>query len=163
MKANFYVLLSLGSNVGDRYENINKAIEKLSQDGIIYNLKTSKFYETEPVGYKEQGWFLNCSVSGYTNLDSIELFKKCKEIEKELGRKKRARWHEREIDIDILLYSDLIFHSDLLTIPHPRMHERKFVLVPSAEIAPNAIHPLLHSTIKDLLEKCQDNSKVCFY
>lgn len=158
-----FVLLSLGSNLGNRKININNAVRLLRAEGALKNIKLSGLYETEPVGYTDQPWFLNAAASGLTSLSMHELIRLCKEIEFKVGRKTRERWHEREIDIDILLYGDEILSDEEITIPHPRMHERRFVLEPAAEIAPELMHPNLNKTVEQLLEECSDNSVVKKY
>jgi 2-amino-4-hydroxy-6-hydroxymethyldihydropteridine diphosphokinase len=159
----FFVLIGIGSNLGDRAGNIRKAIEMLASRAILSNIRSASVYETEPVGFKNQPWFLNTVVSGKTKLTISELLAQCKEIERTVGRQKRPRWHEREIDLDILLYGDSQFTSEEINIPHPRMTERRFVLIPASEIAPNSIHPVTQKTIAQLLDECTDSSKVTLY
>lgn len=127
---------------------------------LINILRVSSFYETEPVGYNSQPWFINIAISGYTELDRFSLFDQLKNIEYLLGRKTRERWHEREIDIDILILGELIQDNPELTLPHPRMQERRFVLAPAAEIAGNHIHPVLKLSINEILKMCKDRSIV---
>jgi len=152
------VLLSLGSNLEPRIERITKAIEELS--GAFEQLTVSHMYETEPVGYTDQPAFINACVYGTTSLDASDLSHKCREIEKQIGRIKREQWHEREIDIDIVLFGECVLDSPELQIPHPRFRERAFVLVPAAEIAPNALDPVTGTTMKALLAACTDASAV---
>ncbi len=143
------ILLSLGANLGNREQTIARAIELLLARGIE-DILSSSFYETAPVGFLEQPPFINAAVYGTTTLEAEELFQVCKHIERELGRQPRPRWHERELDIDIILYGEAVVRSSLLTIPHPQMHERRFVLEPAAEIAPTMRHPILRKTIVQL-------------
>ncbi|MBI5326329.1 MAG: 2-amino-4-hydroxy-6-hydroxymethyldihydropteridine diphosphokinase [Ignavibacteriae bacterium] len=155
-----FVLFSLGSNLGNREDNLIRAAEYLKISAGLTNYNCSSFYETEPVGFKDQPWFLNVVVSGYTSIPADFIMGIIKNIEEVIGRKQREKWHEREIDIDILLYGNLVIKSDNLTIPHPSMHERRFVLVPAAEIAGEIIIPESGKTIYQLLEECCDSSIV---
>jgi 2-amino-4-hydroxy-6-hydroxymethyldihydropteridine diphosphokinase len=157
------VLLSLGSNLGDRLAYLENAVELLQRFNVLQNIVISSVYETEPVGVTDQPWFLNLVIAGRTALKADELFLLCKSIEHSLGRKPRQRWFEREIDIDILLYGSLLINTDDLVIPHPRMHERLFVLKPAAEIAANIFHPTLNIRIIDLLINCNDTATVNYY
>ncbi len=154
------VLLSLGSNIGDSRLIILKAIDSLDKIEGISVLKISSFYETEPFGFVEQANFINVSVLLETLLLPFELLKICKQIEFSLGRKQRPRWYEREIDIDIVLFADLSINSDILVLPHPQMHLRRFVLQPSAEIAPEMQHPVLKRSVASLFANCSDVLKV---
>jgi 2-amino-4-hydroxy-6-hydroxymethyldihydropteridine diphosphokinase len=157
---NNLILLSLGSNAGDKIKYLKDAYRILTETEVIESAKISSFYETEPVGFKEQPFFINAAVAGYTSLNPLTLLESCKAIEKQLGRISREKWHEREIDIDILLFGSLIFHTNNLIIPHPAMHLRKFVLIPAAEISPSIIHPVLYKSILELLNEIEDNSIV---
>jgi 2-amino-4-hydroxy-6-hydroxymethyldihydropteridine diphosphokinase len=143
------VYLALGSNLGDRMGNLASAAERLSESITIR--KVSSVYETEPVYYKEQPLFLNATLSGLTELDPFDLLRFVKSIESELGRQPSFRNAPRLIDIDILFYGDRVIDTLELTIPHPRIAERAFVLVPLGEIAPEMVHPLIHKKVKDLL------------
>lgn len=155
-----FVLLSLGSNLGQRRIIIDRAIERLTEMGVIYQPKVSSYYKTEPVGHKEQPDFINIAASGYTDYPLNVLINEIKDLEEKLGRVKRKRWHEREIDIDIILYGNKKVNSDDLQVPHPRMHKRRFVLLPAAEIAGERIHPDFRMTINELLGACRDDSEV---
>lgn len=150
------VLLAFGSNLGEKINNITKTINLLNNSGYLQLIKSSSFYATEPMGFANQPWFINSVALFQTNLLPESLYELIKLIEKQIGRKQRDKWHEREIDIDILLYGQQIIKTDILTIPHKNMHERLFVLVPAAEITPNMIHPIYNLTISHLLEKCKD-------
>lgn len=144
------VLLSLGSNIGDKKEYINKAIELISKLEGFDISKVSSFYKTDPFGYEHQDFFLNICISGFTEIYPIKLLKKLKNIEKTLGRKDRVRWREREIDIDIILFGNLVIKEDNIEIPHPEMNKRAFVLIPASEIESEMKHPILNKSIKEL-------------
>jgi 2-amino-4-hydroxy-6-hydroxymethyldihydropteridine diphosphokinase len=154
------VLLSLGSNVGDRIDNINAAVELLSEVCFIEKKNVSSFYETEPFGNRNQNYFINIAVIAETDLSPENLLFICKTIEFELGRKHAPLWAERPIDIDVLLFNNIILNIEKFTIPHKFLHLRKFVLVPATEIARNFIHPILNKSIAQLNDLCQDTSNV---
>ncbi len=151
--------LSLGSNVGDRAANLHCAIAALTERGIRV-VKQSSIYETEPLGFRDQDWFLNCAIEIESLLSPRELLEALLEIEQGMGRQRTRPMGPRIIDIDILLYGNEDIQSDELTIPHPRMTERKFVLVPLSEIAPNAVHPPTAKTVSRLLAMTGDCSTV---
>ena len=154
------VLFSLGSNIGDKIGNINKAIKLLRESGIVRDIQISSYYETEPYGYLEQPWFINLVLRAKCKISPIKLLLLCKSIEHEVGRKARAKWHEREIDIDLILFGNEVVEDEQLTIPHPAMQDRLFVLLPAAEIAGELINPKLGLDIKTLLITCKDRSSV---
>ncbi len=141
--------LSLGSNLGDRVANLRQAIDALGALGAVP--RVSSFYETEPVDLKEQPWFVNSAVELRTTLTPVMLLRKLLEIERSMGRERTQPKGPRVIDIDLLLYDDETVNTAELTVPHPAMHERLFVLAPLAEIAPQAVHPALRKTAKQLL------------
>ncbi len=143
------VFLSLGSNVGDRLDYILEAIGYLKGLGEVRGIST--LYESPAWGVEEQGDFLNGALEIYTNLRPRELLSELKRIEKAVGRKERFRWGPREIDLDILLYEDLVIESDSLSVPHPYMHLRDFVLVPLIELDGGLIHPKLGLSLGRLL------------
>jgi 2-amino-4-hydroxy-6-hydroxymethyldihydropteridine diphosphokinase len=141
--------LSLGSNVGDREQNLRDAIERIRPVGHV--IRVSSIYETEPVEVTDQPEFLNCAVKLETSLKPEELMHRLLEIEKAIGRQRDRKKGPRTIDIDILLGGDAVVNTAELTIPHPAMHRRRFVLEPLAEIAPEARHPVFKKTIQELL------------
>ena len=143
--------LSLGSNVGDRVAHLRDAIARLESIGRVVSV--SSFYETEPVEVTDQPWFLNCAVGLETALTAEQLMARLLQIEQERGRRRVQKKGPRTIDIDILLFDDLILDSPDVTIPHPAMQERRFVLEPLAEIATEARHPGMKKTIRELLEE----------
>jgi 2-amino-4-hydroxy-6-hydroxymethyldihydropteridine diphosphokinase len=153
------VYFSLGSNIGDREKNLRAAIEALAGAGVSVK-KSSSFYETEPVDLREQPWFLNCVVEGETKVPALDLLQALRAIETQMGSKKLVAKGPRLIDLDILLYGDETIDTPELQVPHPRMHLRKFVLAPLAEIAPNLKHPSWNGTAADLLATVGDSSVV---
>ena len=153
------VYLSLGSNLQDRAKNVQDAIAALAQAGARV-LKTSSIYETEPVDYLDQPWFLNCVVQVETQLDPFSLLRVLRKIETSMGSKKLVPKGPRLIDLDILLYGDQTVNAPELQVPHPRMLQRRFVLVPLAEIAPNLCHPSWNATAQEFLAHTADNSVV---
>jgi 2-amino-4-hydroxy-6-hydroxymethyldihydropteridine diphosphokinase len=153
------VYVSLGSNLGDRTKNMQQALMALRQEGIAVT-KISSVYETEPVDYLDQPWFLNMAVEGETELAPAALLETLRGIETQMGSKKLVAKGPRLIDMDILLYASEIIDTPELQIPHPRMHLRRFVLQPLAEIAPNVRHPILAMTAAEMLAGTRDKSAV---
>ena len=153
------IYLSLGSNLGDRAANLERAITALPDAGVRA-LRRSSLYETEPVDFLAQPWFLNCVVEAETSLAPRELLDGLQGIERLLGSKKLVPRGPRIIDLDILFYGTSIIRTDEIEVPHPRMAGRRFVLVPLAELAPELHHPVLGATIAELLASTQDNSIV---
>ncbi|GCE20997.1 2-amino-4-hydroxy-6-hydroxymethyldihydropteridine diphosphokinase [Dictyobacter kobayashii] len=144
------VYLALGSNLGDRQAQLKAALGELRQ--VIDIQKVSSVYETEPVGYLDQPPFFNIVCWGYTHMTAPELLKRAKDIERQLGRQPTVRNGPRLVDIDILLYDTLVYAKDNLIVPHPRMGERAFVLIPLAEIAPDVQEPRSGHTARELLQ-----------
>ena len=153
------VYLSLGSNIGNRLENLRAAIAALPAAGARVR-RVSKIYETEPVDYLQQDWFLNCVVEAETQLAPADLLQHLRKIESNLGSAKAFVKGPRIIDLDILFYGDATINSPELQVPHPRMAQRKFVLVPLVEIAPNARHPITGQTAAEMLQSTTDRSDV---
>jgi 2-amino-4-hydroxy-6-hydroxymethyldihydropteridine diphosphokinase len=154
--------LGLGSNLGDRKANIEEAIRRLGERGIRL-IRASPVYQTEPVDFVRQGWFLNLVVRTETRLLPINLLRLCQAIEASLGRERTIHRGPRIIDLDILFYDDLILSEPNLKIPHPRLHLRRFVLIPLSDIARDLVHPVLHQSIGDLLNQCSDRAQVSPY
>jgi 2-amino-4-hydroxy-6-hydroxymethyldihydropteridine diphosphokinase len=154
------VFLGIGTNLGDRERNLREAIQKIGElIGIVS--ETSSIYETAPWGFDAENDFLNMVICVETTQAPGELLKKINLIESTMGRERtQDRYSSRVIDIDILLYDDLVIYEKGLKIPHRLMHERRFVMVPLCEIAPDLIHPVLKKTMNVLLEECRDRSKV---
>ena len=154
------VYLALGSNLGDRLANLHQAIEALPP--AVKPVAFSTVYETPPWGYLDQPPFLNQVISAETGLEPLALLRALKRLERKLGRKPGVRYGPRLIDLDILLYADRVFDNPKLVIPHPRLAERAFVLVPLAELAPDLRHPVLGVTMTQLLSGL-DNAGIIPY
>jgi 2-amino-4-hydroxy-6-hydroxymethyldihydropteridine diphosphokinase len=145
----FTVAIGLGSNLGRREENLRRAGEFL-RTLLAGKVTFSPFYESEPVGYLDQPWFLNQVCIGETGLPPLQLLFRLKEFEKEMGREPGPRFGPRCIDLDLLFYGEWVFKSHLLTIPHPRMTERSFVLLPLVEMGADWVHPELNCTVQEI-------------
>ena len=142
------VYLSLGSNLGDRAANLRTAMDKLAGLGTVEAV--SAFYETEPVGLTNQPWFLNCAVKLETEKMPRQLISGVLNLEQEMGRQRKQKNGPRIIDVDILLFGTSVIDTAGLTVPHPRLHERRFVLEPLAEIAPEVRHPIFKCSMREL-------------
>jgi len=161
-RAGKQVYLSLGSNRGDRVANLRRATEELGKAGVEVQ-RVSSLYKTEPVDFGPQAWFLNCAVEALTKLMPMQLLKAVKAVERALGRRPRISKGPRPIDIDILLYENVVVRTTALTIPHERMNERRFVLIPLRELVPAARHPVSRRTVTEMLQDVPDLSQVVRY
>jgi 2-amino-4-hydroxy-6-hydroxymethyldihydropteridine diphosphokinase len=153
------VFLSLGSNLGDRVENIRKALKQLPGVGVEIK-RVSSFYRAEPVDFRAQAWFVNCVAEAETHLMPMQLLQAVKLVERALGRRPAVPNRPRPIDIDILLYESVVVHSAVLNIPHARMAERRFVLLPLRELAGNLRHPVTKRTVYEMLADAGDTNQV---
>jgi 2-amino-4-hydroxy-6-hydroxymethyldihydropteridine diphosphokinase len=147
--------LSLGSNLGDREDHLRQAIAML-ESAELHVLRVSSTYETEPRDLRAQPWFLNLVLAVETKLFPMQLLSRIHRVENQLGRQRKVSKGPRTLDIDILLYGNFTIDSDRLTIPHPRMHERRFVLEPLVELAPDLRHPILRRSMRELLGATAD-------
>ncbi len=155
--------VGMGSNLGDRSSQLQKALDACRMITLTTVVRSSSVYETSPVGMYDQPQFLNAVMELSTALDPGELLKKLKKIENDLGRTDATRWAPRTIDLDILLYDDVVVILDELTIPHPHMMERKFVLVPLVELDPAVVHPIEHKTLDAILAGCSSTERIVRY
>jgi 2-amino-4-hydroxy-6-hydroxymethyldihydropteridine diphosphokinase len=159
MKA-YSVFIGLGSNLGERHRFLNAAAAELRRLPGTTVVWYSSVYETDPHGLKDQPKFLNAVGELETTLLPQELLKELKRIERSAGRKERERWGPREIDLDILVYDGLVYSDDTVAVPHPELEQRKFVLLPLREIAPDLVHPVNGMTVEELARQCRDEGRV---
>ena len=153
------VFIGLGSNLGDREATITKGLDLLADLGFTLE-RRSDLYLTEPVDGPVQDWFVNAVAQGRTELDPEALLAACQEVEHALGRVRSVRNGPRTLDLDLLLYGDLLRDDAALTLPHPRLHQRRFVLVPLCDLAPGGVHPRMGLPFAALLSACPDTSRV---
>ncbi len=148
--------IGLGSNLGDRAATLARAVEMLRQSPGVESVEVSSLYETAPMGGPSmQGLYLNAAAAVRTSLAPEPLLDLLLSLEVSLGRERRERWGPRTIDLDLLLYDERVIQTERLTLPHPRMHDRRFVLEPLAELAPGAVHPVLRRTVTELLREAR--------
>jgi len=154
------VYVSLGSNLGDRMAFLRQAVEALDASPMVEVRKISSLYETEPVGFKDQPDFLNAAVEIQCAMSVREFWARTKAIERSIGRTRSERWGPREIDLDIIYFDNAVLDSPDLTVPHRERAKRRFVLEPIAELAATFVDPVLGRTVQELLEACDDPSRV---
>ena len=152
--------IGIGSNLGNPHKNCVDAIKKISINNDIKIIFKSSFYQTAPIGDVEQDWFVNSVIKIATELNPTTLLLALLNIESEMGRIRRERWGPRLIDLDLLFYDNLILNQQGITLPHPEVQKRNFVLVPLNEIADSLTHPVLNKTIKTILQESSDNAEV---
>ena len=151
--------IGIGSNLGSPKKNCDQAIDLIRNHPEISTTTQSPYYETEPVGPKNQGWFINAVIQVQTNLEPSALLTILFDVEKEMGRIRRGKWGPRIIDLDLLFYGDRVINNETLKLPHPEVANRRFVLEPLCDIAADFIHPVLKKTMKELLSQLQDFHK----
>ena len=157
---NIVCFIGIGSNMTDPVANCMESIDRISQFSHIRITKRSSLYRTEPVGLREQEWFVNGVIEIKTKYTATTLLKVLQQIESDMGRIRKERWGPRTIDLDILFYGQEVIKEKDLSVPHPELHKRRFVLIPMYEIAPYVIHPAFGISIKGLLSRLQDESRV---
>ena len=153
------VYIGLGSNVGDRRAHLAEGLEMLGRSGFVVDA-VSSLYLTEPVDAPPQEWFVNAVAAGHTRLEPERLLQVCRDVEHAEGRERIVHHGPRTLDLDILIYGEELREGPELTLPHPHLHERRFVLTPLAELAPDLVHPRLGATVRALLDACPDDSRV---
>lgn len=152
--------IALGSNMGNRYDYLGQAIKLFSDNPKIELVNCSSVYETDPVGYEDQDLFLNMVIEIKTEFNAYELLDICLKTEQQLGRKREIKWGPRTIDLDILMYNQESIETENLIVPHPRMHERAFVIVPLLEIQPDMIIPGMEKPLQTSLDELPDKEGV---
>ena len=151
--------ISVGSNLGNKLENCRQGIQSLTEHNVRI-VAQSNLYQTEPVDYKDQGWFINFAVKIETDLDPFQLMERIQTIQRKAGRiHDEIRFGPRILDLDIILYDEVVIHSPQLIVPHPRMHERRFVLQPLCDIDPTIIHPVLRMEVQSLLNTLDEKTQ----
>ncbi|MCP3921357.1 MAG: 2-amino-4-hydroxy-6-hydroxymethyldihydropteridine diphosphokinase [Desulfobacterales bacterium] len=151
--------ISIGSNIGNKEDNCKRSIKALKELDKVKSVKKSFFYKTSPVDYEDQDWFINCAVEVETDFSPNELLKAIHSIEHKMGRKRDLRYGPRIIDLDIIFFDDHIIESEDLIVPHPRMHERFFVLQPLKDLNGNFNHPVLKKSIDQLIENISSSEQ----
>jgi 2-amino-4-hydroxy-6-hydroxymethyldihydropteridine diphosphokinase len=155
--------IGIGANIGSLVEQCREAVSRLRATPGIADLRTSSLYRTEPIGPEGQDWFINLAVEIKTDIPYRRLFDILKNIEKLMGRTEELRWGPRVIDLDLLLYGQAVIDEEGLTVPHPEMHKRRFVLEPLCEIASYTIHPLFNVSARGLLDRLSETGQVTLY
>lgn len=159
MTAPHTAYISVGSNLGDKLENCRRGIRQLERDEVRLKAE-SRIYQTEPVDYLDQDWFINIVVKIETLLDPSRLLRRLQSIQRKAGRLQDSiRFGPRVLDLDIIFYDEVVIHSAQLVIPHPRMHKRRFVLQPLCDIDPAIMHPVLKTDVRTLLNRLDDNEQ----
>ena len=156
----YIAYIGIGSNIGDKVNQCEKAISEILKVDHHKLLAKSSLFKTQPIGYTSQDWFVNGVIKIETDLEAHELLRKLKIIESQLGRTETFRWGPRTIDLDILFFDDAEIHNEELQVPHPSIQERQFVLIPLAEIDRYLIHPVLKKTVQELLNNIKEDQGV---